>query len=93
MNVRNSPNIIFKVTNKERTTLNITADCNACRESQYPENGDTCTICYQTAANAVFVKCGHRSVCFDCARRIQDESNMCPFCKERIGMVIRTFTS
>lgn len=76
-----SPGITYKV-RKAKRNLEVTA--------VYTEE---CNICFANEANAVFILCGHRSVCFDCATRIKLESKKCPFCKQDIDFVIKTFTS
>lgn len=41
---------------------------------------DLCKICFESAANAVFVPCGHLCCCLACAKRCA----LCPHCRAQV---------
>lgn len=47
----------------------------------------TCKICMETDCNSVFVPCGHIGCCYDCAVNLKE----CPFCRQGISQVMRTY--
>jgi hypothetical protein len=53
--------------------------------------GSECTICYDRIPNAT-LGCGHK-MCMPCARKHFGENTDCPWCREKIRVVIRTFES
>ena len=46
------------------------------------ENGE-CVICFDNAANILFVDCGHVAVCAVCAAQL----TACPVCRKRISNI------
>lgn len=56
---------------------------------------DKCQICFANDADAVFYKCGHRSMCMTCAARnfAGREHPRCPFCQQPVQDVVKTYKS
>eukprot|EP00511_Aplanochytrium_stocchinoi_P011880 CAMPEP_0204877120 /NCGR_PEP_ID=MMETSP1348-20121228/48019_1 /ASSEMBLY_ACC=CAM_ASM_000700 /TAXON_ID=215587 /ORGANISM="Aplanochytrium stocchinoi, Strain GSBS06" /LENGTH=824 /DNA_ID=CAMNT_0052033959 /DNA_START=74 /DNA_END=2549 /DNA_ORIENTATION=+ len=48
---------------------------------------ESCIICFSKPVSIVFVPCGHRSVCPDCAPRM----TRCPMCRQDIQMQVKSF--
>ena len=48
-----------------------------------------CLLCNVEEMNALLVGCRHRVLCVGCARR----ADSCPVCGERIGEVVKTFST
>lgn len=42
---------------------------------------ELCAICYEKAANAIILPCGH-AICKECSNRWFEEATDCPFCRE-----------
>jgi len=53
------------------------------------ENG--CKICMDGAVETVFVPCGHMVACSACGEQFKKQT--CPMCREKVKMVVRTFTA
>ena len=60
---------------------------------------DDCCVCYTKTINSVFLDCGHRAMCYDCAtitilNKSKNESfAKCPICREQIKKIIKTYNS
>lgn len=85
-----STNIVYHVSRGKRIAR-VTAICDCDKDRAFQT--EECKICILKEANAVFYKCGHSSVCFECASRIRSQTNKCPFCKSDIEDIIRTYKS
>ena len=48
-----------------------------------------CTICYDTAPNAVFMDCGHGGICYECALESWKKNDNCILCRQRINKVLK----
>jgi hypothetical protein len=46
-----------------------------------------CCVCCNASANVVFVPCGHKKCCLDCAAQVP----RCPICRERKQSVVRVY--
>ncbi|GMS88322.1 hypothetical protein PENTCL1PPCAC_10497, partial [Pristionchus entomophagus] len=45
---------------------------------------DKCSLCMESAVNAVIYKCGHMCMCFECAVKIKASGQGCPICRKPI---------
>lgn len=48
-----------------------------------------CLLCNVEEMNALIVACRHRVLCMGCASRTDN----CPICGERIGKVVKTYST
>ncbi|CAM9956568.1 unnamed protein product [Choristocarpus tenellus] len=48
-----------------------------------------CLLCNTQEMNALLVSCRHRVLCMDCASK----SETCPICRQRIGKVVKTYST
>lgn len=55
-----------------------------------PES-DLCALCLARRKAAIFLYCGHLSVCVRCAFESGKRSGKCPFCKQEFNCIIKTF--
>ena len=55
---------------------------------------EDCVICCLRASDSVLSPCGHKSLCYDCARSVQGRkcgsNGLCPFCRAPIRQVNRS---
>ncbi|KAI8053910.1 hypothetical protein BDF22DRAFT_682023 [Syncephalis plumigaleata] len=56
-----------------------------------PEDDQMCRICCDAIINCVFLECGHMATCMSCAKRLQDDHNACPICRDKITRVVHIF--
>eukprot|EP00993_Chasmostoma_nieuportense_P003534 NODE_4244_length_819_cov_58.072254_g4086_i0.p1 GENE.NODE_4244_length_819_cov_58.072254_g4086_i0~~NODE_4244_length_819_cov_58.072254_g4086_i0.p1 ORF type:complete len:233 (+),score=47.28 NODE_4244_length_819_cov_58.072254_g4086_i0:43-741(+) len=56
-------------------------------ETSAAEEGNRCKICFENEINCVLLECGHLCACFDCGKQLKQ----CPFCRQRILKVKKTF--
>ena len=54
-------------------------------------SAETCVVCYERPAAAVFYRCGHQCACNQCAFYIHSQQQPCPICRWPIDDVIRIF--
>ena len=53
-----------------------------------------CTLCFEKVIDCVLYTCGHMCMCYDCAiHQWKRGGGFCPFCRNDIRDVIRTFRS
>jgi hypothetical protein len=53
---------------------------------------EACVICLQRARRAVFLYCGHRAACMQCATAVAEgPRRACPLCRQPIHGVIRVY--
>ncbi len=45
---------------------------------------EICCYCEQSMADTVFIPCGHKTTCFECACKISTYSTICPHCNSKI---------
>lgn len=55
------------------------------KRAEYSEN--SCRVCWEARADAVFVPCGHVVCCLACARQV----DLCPFCRVSAREAIRVY--
>ena len=54
-----------------------------------PETSECCSICFERAPNAVFLRsCGHGGCCYSCAVDVCATSRTCPFCRGPVEQVV-----
>lgn len=46
-----------------------------------------CKVCMDKKVETVFIPCGHRVVCVECSRRLQN----CCLCRKKITLVVKTW--
>jgi len=69
------------------------------RSPKRPRSDQECRICFAEVDEFkhVFVPCGHRILCENCAKNFEPSSNEpnkeCPICRKGISMVMKTFTA
>ncbi|KAI9598259.1 hypothetical protein BDF19DRAFT_227294 [Syncephalis fuscata] len=56
-----------------------------------PEDDHICRICCDAVINCVFLECGHMATCMSCAKRLQEDHNACPICRDKITRVVHIF--
>lgn len=63
-----------------------------------PSPTNDCKICMDHPINSVFVPCGHRFACYDCAKEWMNNGNTqynsnlnCPVCRKKISNLVQTF--
>ena len=57
--------------------------------SSGPTESQLCSICFEHEKNAVFLGCGHSSICYSCAiDTYVNNREKCPFCRQRIDQVL-----
>ena len=57
---------------------------------------DDCNICYQREINSVFLDCGHRAMCYQCAtmtvlNKGKEVYAKCPICREPVKKIVKTY--
>ena len=55
-----------------------------------PEMG-TCQICYDKKIDCIFLPCGHARTCEDCATRIKNSGQPCPYCGKGVSTTYRIY--
>ena len=79
---------------KARTTPQPPKESAGTQEKQSEKTQQQCKICYEKEINAVYVPCGHHAACFECATKsVMGEKEQCPFCKQPVAMVLKTFAA
>jgi len=60
-------------------------------EPRTTKNGDEnlCYLCYSEAPNAVFMKCGHGGICYECATTLIKKKNECMQCRSPVEMIYK----
>jgi len=60
-------------------------------EPRTTKNGDEnlCYLCYSDAPNAVFMKCGHGGICYECATMLIKKKNECMQCRSPVEMIYK----
>ncbi len=48
-----------------------------------------CYLCYSDLPNAVFMKCGHGGICYECATTLIKKKNECMQCRSPVEMIIK----
>ncbi|KAH8071361.1 hypothetical protein JL721_4336 [Aureococcus anophagefferens] len=62
---------------------------NAAAASRRSETSECCSICFERAPNAVFLRtCGHGGCCYSCAVDVCATSRTCPFCRGPVEQVV-----
>ena len=59
--------------------------CNTCISDstiEYKEN--CCVICLDAACDCIFLPCGHRCVCSECAKEVMKNQSKCPLCQRHL---------
>lgn len=57
--------------------------------SPEPSESQLCSICFEHEKNAVFLGCGHSSICYSCAiDTYVNNREKCPFCRRHIDQVL-----
>eukprot|EP00899_Mesostigma_viride_P001881 jgi/Mesvir1/11694/Mv00086-RA.1 len=59
--------------------------------SRATAKADLCVVCFERPGCAVFLNCGHMGCCVTCAHHVVSTSGQCPFCRNAIERVVRTF--
>lgn len=67
------------------------ASSSSCMEEEYKslKEEKLCKICMEREVEVTFLPCGHLVSCSKCAQSLKE----CPFCRERIRGVVRTYWS
>lgn len=60
---------------------------NGIHDSKYAKK--ECIICHNNPRQSVFVPCGHRCTCYNCAVLFFQVNKKCPLCKKKATIVIR----
>ena len=50
---------------------------------------DKCIMCFENACNAVFMDCGHGGLCYECANKLKNESDLCHICRGSIVGILK----
>lgn len=53
------------------------------------ENEKICYICFERAPNAVFMKCGHGGVCYECAIESWKKADTCLMCRQKVEAILK----
>lgn len=48
-----------------------------------------CALCFDKAADAVLMECGHGGICFCCAGKLLRLDKKCPLCREPVLLVLK----
>ena len=58
------------------------------KTSDLVENNTKCVICMLNNKISVFVPCGHRCACYECAKTVYNKLKKCPLCRDSITDMI-----
>jgi len=76
----------YKITNGVTTTTT----------SSETVTGETatgeCAVCFDNKPDVVIIPCGHIALCENCAKKVQERSNLCPICNCTIERCIKVYT-
>ena len=50
-----------------------------------------CQICYGKKIECIFLPCGHARTCEDCAIRIKNSGQPCPYCRKSVSTTHRIY--
>jgi len=53
------------------------------------DNEKICYICFERAPNAVFMKCGHGGVCYECAIESWKKADTCLMCRQKVEAILK----
>jgi len=54
---------------------------------------ESCTICLDSAANAVLMDCGHGAICFECGLALLNSTCECHLCRQPVIQVLKIDTT
>lgn len=55
------------------------------------ETDDACILCLERKKVIAVMECGHKHLCVECCRKVVQDKNECPHCREPITNVVRVF--
>ena len=50
-----------------------------------------CQICYDKKIDCIFLPCGHARACDECATRIKNSGQPCPYCRKDVSATYRIY--
>ena len=60
-------------------------------ESAAPTTAGLCQICYDKKIECIFLPCGHARTCEECATRIKNSGQPCPYCRKSVSTTHRIY--
>ena len=73
--------------NAEKALSKLSKHSSRSKISEAIEN-NLCVICFANPPNAVYLPCGHGSICVECTKDIFETTNTCPICRSIVTQMV-----